>query len=270
NESTPLIYLTPQLAHQINVATYIHIGTTTVLIWDILDNLRNDFKLIFSFKIGLPTVLYFLTRATLLAYSLGRAVLLTTPVENCATFQIALNVLLVVFVSCTTCFFYIRVCAIYDLNRYIIAFFGTTWLATVAMSITFAHTFTAHHIEPTTYCTERIQGYYLGPTTAILLFNDVLIYLAITWKVYHIFRDAETTMGQRLKQLVFGASLPVLSKVILQDSGLYCLMIVLTKVLLVITIARLQPPSSIMFIICHLVLVNIYSCRVYRNIKMRL
>ncbi|KAF8952699.1 hypothetical protein BDZ97DRAFT_728094 [Flammula alnicola] len=60
--STPLQFFPPHLAYQLSVAIYIYIGCTAVLIYDVLDNFKNDFKLLFFYRMKLPTVLYFVTR----------------------------------------------------------------------------------------------------------------------------------------------------------------------------------------------------------------
>ncbi|KAF8908160.1 hypothetical protein CPB84DRAFT_1767454 [Gymnopilus junonius] len=239
--SSPLVYLPSHLAHQITVATYIHIGMTAVLIWDVVDNLRNDLRLLFSFKFGIPTLVYFITRYSLLAYSLGRTVLLTSPVDNCDTLQYVLNGFLIVFVSSTTLF---------STSAYAGSFFGIAWLGTVAMSGTFYKTFSAEHI-----------GRLLAPAVILLFVNDVLVYAAITWKVVG---------GQRIWYWILGMPLPVWSRAVLQDSQVYYLIIVLTKGFLIVSATNAEQPIKTMFLICHLVLVNILSCRIYRAVRMKL
>ncbi|PPQ90162.1 hypothetical protein CVT25_012473 [Psilocybe cyanescens] len=263
---TPLFYVPLEQVHHLSIATYIHIGTTTVLIWDVVDNLRNDFRLFFSFRFGIPTFIYIVTRLSLLAYAIGRTVILTTPVKDCGPYERALNALLIIFLSFTTLFFYIRVCAVHAMNRFIIVIYGIGWLATVAMTTTVTKTFTVHRVGP--FCLERVQGHLLSPTVIVLLVNEIFVYLAVTYKVYTLILNKHISVAKKLKLLAFGSSLPVLSSVILQDSQLYGLIIVLTKAFLILTITGLQQPTNIMFIICHLVLVNVLSCRVYRNIRM--
>ena len=46
--------------------------------------------------------------------------------------------------------------------------------------------------------------------------------------------------------------------------------IVLTNGFLIVPATHLRPPTNIMFIIFHLVLVNILSCRVYRTVRAKL
>ncbi|KAF8960601.1 hypothetical protein BDZ97DRAFT_1293925 [Flammula alnicola] len=217
--STPLMFLPPQEAQIINLATYLHVASTGVLLWDILNNLRNDFKLLFTYKLGVPTLLYFVIRTTLLAYALGRAVLLTSPVADCGRLSATLNGLLIVSVSCSTTFFYLRVVAVYSINKYVTGFFGITWLSTVAMSITFFKAFGAQHIGPTQYCAETVDGHFLLAIVIVLLANDLLVYVAIAFRIYRIFLDYEfeADLKRRVVILLFGASLPVGSKIVLLE-----------------------------------------------------
>ncbi|PPQ72826.1 hypothetical protein CVT26_003335 [Gymnopilus dilepis] len=269
--SSPLLYLPPHLARQVNILIYVHIGTTAVLIWDFLDNLRSDWKLAFSSKFGLPSFLYFLSRACILVFALGRAALITSPIGDCARVERVINVFPIVFVITNTLLFYIRVLAIYNRNPFIIAFFGFTWLAGAGMSTTYYLAIGAQNIGPTDYCIETLQDphHLLGGTAIVFLMNDVLLYTAIIWRIYFMFLDyAGITVKQKFRTLLFGKSLPILSKVILLDSQMYFLVIILTKATLVVGMFRFQTPFNVMFVICHLVLVNILACRVFRSLKM--
>uniref|UniRef100_A0A8H8CI56 Uncharacterized protein n=1 Tax=Psilocybe cubensis TaxID=181762 RepID=A0A8H8CI56_PSICU len=247
---TPLFFVPLEEVHHLSIATYIHIGTTAVLIWDVVDNLRSDFRLFFSFRFGIPTFIYIVTRISLLAYAIGRAVLLTTPVEDCGALERTLNALLIIFLSFTTLFYYIRVCVLHSMSRTIIILYGLSWLATVGMITTIAKTFTVKRVEP--FCLERVNGTLLTPTVIMLLINEVLVYGAVAHKVYTCFLNKQPSVAAKVKILVCGTSVPAFSNMILQDSQLYGLVIVLTKAILVLTVTRVSRPTNTMFIICHL------------------
>ncbi len=63
--------------------------------------------------------------------------------------------------------FYLRVCAVYNRDKYIIVGYGILWLSVVGMLLTLPFTFTAVHIATTQYCGESMHGDLLGPTTII-------------------------------------------------------------------------------------------------------
>ncbi|KAF9563020.1 hypothetical protein CPC08DRAFT_633295 [Agrocybe pediades] len=220
--ASPLAYLPPQVAEEVATATYIHIGATGVLVWDFVNNLRNDYRIILHRKIGLQICAYILTRMLLLAYALGRALIMTSPIVDCAKIETAMNWILTAFVPLTTLTFYLRICSLYRDNLIVKVIYGMLWLSTLGMSITFNETFTAERLGPTNYCLEGVKNHFLLPITMIVLTNDLLIYFAVTYKLYTLFLDIESSTGQKLK-LVLGTSLPAFSKAGLQDSQLYLL-----------------------------------------------
>ncbi|KAF8184806.1 hypothetical protein BJ912DRAFT_974128 [Pholiota molesta] len=226
--SSPLILLPPNVVRKILLATYIHLGTVSVLLWDIINNLRSDWELVSSFRAGLATWVYFTTRTSILAFSLGRAVILTHPVENCAKFQNALNSFLIIFMASTTFLFYIRVTTLYAMDRTIVHLFGLCWLCTIAVTATFAITFTAEPIAPTDYC----------------LLNDLLLYAAITHKGYQAFIEDAITKGT-LNPLLRGTPLSTIAKYLLSESHVYCCnAVVATKVFLVCAAFAFEHPTA--------------------------
>ncbi|KAF8880332.1 hypothetical protein CPB84DRAFT_277606 [Gymnopilus junonius] len=228
------------------------VGMTTVLIWDWIDNLRSDFKLLFFFKLGLPTFLHFGSRVSLLVYALSRAVLLS---------------------NFTGCFLCVRVFAIYNRERFIGVFFGIHLLAAIGISSTFYLVVGAENVGPTKYCMETLQDlhYFLPATYTVFLVDETLIYFAIVWRIYLMFLEhTGTSLGQTFKILVWGASLPVLSRIVLPDSQMHFIIIVISKAILVFIIVFCKQLYQAMFIICHLVLVNVMTSRVYRNLKLGL
>ncbi|KAF9563005.1 hypothetical protein CPC08DRAFT_706331 [Agrocybe pediades] len=267
---SPLLYLSsPQLARETATATYVHVGATAVFLWDVANNLRNDYRIIFRYRIGIQTWVYYLSRITLLVFSLGRLVLITSPIQHCGKLQQAMNAVMVVFVSLTTLTFYLRIYAIYRDKIFVKIFFGILWLATAGVSVTLTQTFTSEHIGPTNYCMDWIKNFhFMGPVYIILLVNDTLIYMAIAYRLYTILLDVHSRPEQKPQMVVFGTSLPVFWKAIFHYSQLYFLIIVVTKAFLVYSVNNFKVPMSNMYVICHQVLVNILSGRIFRATKM--
>ncbi|KAF5309039.1 hypothetical protein D9619_013552 [Psilocybe cf. subviscida] len=134
--STPLIFFDPDLAYLISSATYIHIASLGATIWDVLDNLGNDYRLLVHYEIRAPTIIYFLTRVSLLGFSLGRAVPLTKPLDDCAALQRSNSVFLILFIASTTALFYLRVCAVCAMERKIVIGIGVVSSTSVGMAQT--------------------------------------------------------------------------------------------------------------------------------------
>jgi hypothetical protein len=189
-------------------------------------------------------------------------------VEDCSKLANALNAFLTICVASATTFFYLRMVAVYNQNRYVIGFFGVLWLGTIAMAVLFTQTFGAKNIGPTLHCQEFIRNDFLLSIIAFIWANDLLIYLAIAYRIYRIFADYdfEANLQRRVAILLFGASLPVGSKIVLLESQLSCLIIVISKFFLVVGLSRSQERWYI-FIICHLVLMTILTSRMYRELR---
>ncbi|KAF5309007.1 hypothetical protein D9619_013549 [Psilocybe cf. subviscida] len=267
--STPLIFFDPDLAYQVSVATYIHIASLGAIIWDVLDNLGNDYRLLVHHKVRAPTIIYFLTRISLLGFSLGRAVLLTKPLDDCAALERSNSAFLIVFIASTTALFYLRVCAVYAMARRIVVGFAVVWLICFGMTLTLSRTFGAAHIGTTKYCGEMLKGHLLGPTSFVIVTNDALIYFAIAWRIVQMFPEESGHLKKRFG-LGTANALPTLSKALLHDSQAYFLVVVVTKFFVAVSAFAFDSPTSSMFIIAHLTIVNILSSRVYRNLKMGL
>jgi hypothetical protein len=146
--------------------------------------------------------------------------------DDCGKLGNALNAFLTICVASATTFFYLRMVAVYSQHRYVIGLFGILWLGTVGMAVLFTQTFGAEHIEPTRYCREIIHhDHFLLSIITFIWLNDLLIYIAIAYRIYRIFADYdfEANLQRRLAILLFGASLPVGSKIVLLESQLSCL-----------------------------------------------
>ena len=151
---------------------------------------------------------------------------LAAPVGNCAVLGHVLNCLLITFASSTNLLFYIRVFAVYSTNRIVAALFGVPALASVALSINFYRAFSVVQLGQTNYCVERVRHTHnlLTPVAVFFTIYDLLIYFAITWRVYRMFLECSGKPAERkFKVLVFGNSLPLLARALLLDSQLYCL-----------------------------------------------
>lgn len=68
NPNTPLAFLSPTVANQLEVSRYIYVATLGALIWDILSNVPKDYKLLAEHRITPATATYFSSRIAALAY----------------------------------------------------------------------------------------------------------------------------------------------------------------------------------------------------------
>ena len=132
-------------------------------------------------------------------------------------------------IASTSLLFFIRTRAIFKSNRWIIAFFAGFWLAVLGGCLAFIIDIFQKHWQVqlpsnSTIChTSRVNP-YIAATSIILLVNDTLVFIAITWRLSQNSFDTYTfRTGVRI--LIFGDYLPVFSKVMLHDGQAYYLLV---------------------------------------------
>jgi len=273
NPFTPMAFLPPELASQAVLAGFVVACSLSVLIWDVLHHLGDDFHLAFRKRFRFPTAVYFLSRTATLVYLVGKNVQLNSQIIHCRAMEIIMCGAFVVAHSATSFLFYIRVCAVYGMKRSVVAFFGLTWLIVVAGA---AATFTAQegvHIGPTLYCTSRLRNKFIIATSATDLFNDSLIFVAILYRLSVANMSGEENGTKRkiwdpMRRLT---ALQGFTKGFLQDSQIYYLIAVIMNFTTVVTFFAVNhPPDSpfrVVFIFPNTVVVNIMASRVFRNVQ---
>ncbi|KAF9045141.1 hypothetical protein BJ165DRAFT_1528051 [Panaeolus papilionaceus] len=269
NPLTPMALLPPDLAFQVTISTYILVGSCGVLVWDILDNLTGDFRLLTKYPIGLATVAYFVSRLGSLGYALTSTIYETAAITNdCNHFFHIVSAFYPLAIPMTALLFLFRVRAVFDRNNYIVAFFTFMWLAVLGGCIAVSQGVTGANIGPTKYCINAAFKPYIGAGGIIPVVNDTLVFLAISWR---LLSNARVQMGLQttMKAFVSGDYLPAFSKAIFQDGQVYYLTTVTSNLVVVIMfyIDAVPPVYRSMFTVPNVALMNIMACRVFRKTK---
>ncbi|KAF8154583.1 hypothetical protein B0H34DRAFT_799351 [Crassisporium funariophilum] len=264
------------------IPIYFLVASLTLIIWDILNHLKDDYRLLFKHSVSYPTVIYFVSRITSFGYALGKMIILTALVhpDQCQKFSIANGVIFAVATSSTTLLFYLRVCAVYNQNTWVRVFFGVTWLSVVGGSVTAIPGVVGIPLNPDptrlTLCIDNIRHLYIMSTSFTLMLNDTLAFAAITYKLgianLHL-RNQKGISGGNVKRMLFGQSLPAFSRALLQDSQIYFLIALSVNVILITTFFTIDSstptsPFRLIFVVPTLVLMNIMASRVFRNTRL--
>ncbi|KIJ41531.1 hypothetical protein M422DRAFT_31730 [Sphaerobolus stellatus SS14] len=268
NPFTPLAFLPPDIARETAVAGYVLVGTLGVIIWDILNNLVGDYKLLTKHRFGPATLTYFVSRIAALAYVLQSTVFETAPVGNCPKFEKILDAFYPVSVSTTALLFFFRIRAIFNRDKYVVSAFFVLWLCVVAGSLTVAFAVTGINIGPTNYCLNASLQPYAAAGGIVPLVHDTCVFLAISWKLYkNAYVDLNLKTGVRT--VLYGEYLPIFSKALLQDGQLYYLVTLCSNLLTVIMVYVDSVPVTYrtMFSVPNIMITNIMAARVYRNTK---
>ncbi|KAF9045140.1 hypothetical protein BJ165DRAFT_1475549 [Panaeolus papilionaceus] len=271
NPTTPMAFLPPDLAFQVTISSYILVGSCGVLVWDILDNLTGDYKLLTKHHVGLATIAYFVSRLGSLGYVLASTIFETAGItDNCNHFDQVVTTFYPLAIPMTALLFLFRVRAVFDRNKYVVAFFTFMWLAVLGGCITVSQGVTGANIGPTKYCINFAFKPYIGAGGIIPVVNDTLVFLAISWR---LLANARTQLGlqtrMNLKELIAGDYLPAFSRAIFQDGQAYYLTTVTTNLVAVIMfyINVVPPTYRSMFTVPNVALMNIMACRVFRKTK---
>ncbi|KIJ26206.1 hypothetical protein M422DRAFT_132654, partial [Sphaerobolus stellatus SS14] len=288
NPETPLAWLDPTLASQFEVTRYLLVATCGMFAWDLLTNLRNDYKLLTRYRVGLPTVIYFISRIFTFAFIICGTIISVGAVGNCQHLLIAIGCCFAIAVTSNSLLFFFRLRAVFNADPYTIAFFSFMVLATFGGGITVPFGISGTHIGTTNRCLQNGVRAFSSAGIVISTVNDTLVFIAITWRLLQT-TTYEDTLRARVKSFFKREGLPAFARALLESGQEYYLRVHHTDFTLtsfiyllfsritvggnILTMAMIFAPASLpaiyhaMFTVPNIAIANSMACRVYRNIK---
>ncbi|KAF7335964.1 hypothetical protein MSAN_02309800 [Mycena sanguinolenta] len=265
NPSTPLAFLPPTLASQFEVSRYVYAATLGAYVWDIGLNLENDYALLFKHRVRFPTIVYFLSRASTLAYLLSFFIFQVAPVENCNDLAVGLNICIILLQTSTAMLFFVRVTAVWHSSKIAYAVFFVLWVAVFAASISAPLGIRGAHIGPTAQCIITAVPAYIKVAAITPLVNDTAIFLAITYRILAHTIVADSLVG-RLRVFFGGRGSSALSQALLRSGQHFYLVAVAANITL-LAVLHLSPVTHSMLSVPAFAMVNVMACLVFRRIK---
>ncbi|KAF7360617.1 hypothetical protein MVEN_00793400 [Mycena venus] len=243
---------------------FVSAGSTAVLVWDMLNNLADDYSLVFRRKLSLATAAYVASRLGSLIYLLGFTIFATYPIRACSAAFLAFNSFYPVSISATTFLFFSRVRAIYGGERMATIIFGFLWLSVAGSSTTVPIAGRAANSPDTSECILTHSSPYAGSSGIILTVYDTVIFLAISYRLVSTFAYIEPglTRVEKLRIFFDGSNLPAFSKALLTDGQIYYLITVISNIATIVVMFH-----GGYLIVPNVGLTSIMACRVYRNTK---
>ena len=143
-------------------------------------------------------------------------------IDHCKLSEVLLQTCFLFSRASIALLMYFRVCAVYNMNKSVVLFFGFTWLGVVASAATPLAGLEGIYIGPTKYCTTMVKHAYIITISIIGLANDTLILLAIMYKLgmADIRRSPTSQISTAWKPT---GRLQSFTRVFLQDSQIYYL-----------------------------------------------
>jgi hypothetical protein len=114
--------------------------------------------------------------------------------------------------------FFIRLQAIYNRNRAVVAAFFVLWVGLVVGGIFFAVGVQGGPAGATQYCEDVSVARYVLYGQLMPLVYDTLVFLAISWRLSQI---ASMENKGSIESMLFGTNLPAFTRSLLQDGQIY-------------------------------------------------
>ena len=125
-------------------------------------------------------------------------------------------------VPTTVLLFVVRVCALFDNNRFVVVFFTFSWLAVFATSIMVPVAAEAAAIGDTNYCMILPGKNYMKIITFIPFAHETLVFFASSWAfMRRSYVDLSIKNG--INVMILGRHLPAFTKSILHGGQTYFL-----------------------------------------------
>ncbi|KAF7373770.1 hypothetical protein MSAN_00588700 [Mycena sanguinolenta] len=268
NPSTPLAFLPPALAEQLEQSRYVFAATLGAYIWDIALNLGNDYTLLFKHRVRFPTIVYFLSRVFTLAYILTSFIDITAPVKNCNAFERGYGICGVLTQTATAMLFFLRVTAVWHPSKVAFAVFSILWIAVLVAGITVPLQVRAAHIGPTMQCIDTVVPADTDVGAIMPLINDTAIFFAINYRILAHTIVADSLVA-RLRVFFGGTGLSTLSRALLQSGQHFYFIAVAANIglLVLLQLPHLTPVYRSILVVPALALINAMACLVFRKVK---
>jgi len=270
NPYTPLAYLPPSLANQLQILCYLFVATLSAFVYDWLMAMPDEYRMIRKGEpLSIPIIAYFLSRLGTLGYCTTATVYRVAAVADCQALLYVTTGFVILAEASTALLFLIRLKAIYSDSKFIPGFFGFMWVANLGVSILIPLRLHGEHIGPTKRCIDT----GLHPLASVPISLDtayiILIFLAISYRLVSYTIDGDTWKA-RMKCFVSGDGLPRLSKGLLQSGQLYFFTTVgftITQCILVFA-PNVPPLYQTMLSVPGIALENVVACFIFRSIRL--
>ncbi|KAF7316138.1 hypothetical protein MIND_00131900 [Mycena indigotica] len=246
---TAVTSFSPALHRQLQVVSLVFAGTASVCVWDVLNNLQAEYRMLKKSKFGLASVAYIASRVGSLIYSLGILLFSTYPLQDCAASLHAFEAFYPIATTGSAYLFYARLRAVSGFNRAITFTFALLWLCVLGTSLLIPIVGKAASVN--NVCLYTSSDDYSGAAGITILVYDTAVFLTISYQLvgnYGLDVDpTDSARGtacswDRARWFISGKNLPAFSKTLLTEGQVYYMITVLVNV---VAIALVYAPQDL-------------------------
>jgi len=253
-------------------AEYVISSATTILTWDIMIHLPDEVELLFlprSFRP--PTIAYFISRYTMLAYFILQHFAEDLKGQCTAPRAMAISVVGYVAVITTLLQFLIRAKAIFSDVRFAQWFFTCLWLlAACGISLLIAGASSG-------ICNSDYSFYV--PVISVLV-HDSCVFVAISYRIYImsmafpkqslLATNWNAQNRSKMVETLLGKNLPSLSRALLRNGQMYYLISLMSSIatLSLMLDTSLLPPERLLLAPMHVLIINVTAGHVFREVRL--
>jgi len=273
NPLTPLAWLPPDIANQLENARYILAAVVGAWIWDFLMSLPEEFRMFIKLRFTIADFVYILSRLSSFAFILQSLLFIAGPVNDCQRLVTSIGWCFALAMPLNSLLFFFRVRAVFNQSRGVVMFFAFLWLCTLSC---FSDPFAiqgAVHVGTTSICVETSVKSFSSAGIVIVSVHDTLVYLAISLQLtLDNLEYTSPSFKDYVKVFFSGRGMGQISKALLTSGQLYYLA---TVGLNIISIAIIFSPTIPAVYkstpaIPNIALQNAMACRVHRHLKLGL
>ncbi|KAK7679047.1 hypothetical protein QCA50_017991 [Cerrena zonata] len=268
NPMTPLAWLQPEIASQLEVARYLFSTVIGAWLCDVFLAIRGEIQIVKRHKLSLPDIVYVLARIVSGGYVMCSWAFVAAAVNNCHILAKTIGWFGAFALPCNSLLFFLRVRAVFLHSNIIVFGFLILWLSTLS-ALTIPFTVNGAHIGTTKSCiNSEIRKLTSAGTVATAVF-DTMVFLAISFRILQLsLRDS--WKDRLFKSFLSGEGLGWVSKAVLHTGQLYFMATIGFNMLTVISVLSPTIPPVLRSTSSapNVALQNAMACRVYRLLKL--
>ncbi|KAI0783210.1 hypothetical protein C8Q75DRAFT_469756 [Abortiporus biennis] len=280
NPFTPLAWLPPDIASQVQVVNFVLPAISGAWISDYLNSVYEEYIMLRKHRLGFSDFVYVLSRIVCCSFIAITLLFITgsSTNVNCEKLNEAVGWLGSVLLPLNSILFFFRVKAVFHDSPIIKAFFALLWLSTFA-GISTPFLVQATRLDSTSLCVDRNVAPSSSAAFIIAAVHDTLVYLAISIQLTKMnlpvtLSNSNSTSRSRwtprwLQCFISGDGMSQVSKALFMSGQFYYLATigVNISISIAILIPNTPPFYRAMLTVSDAIFQNAMACRVHRQLK---